>query len=380
MSARATRLVIERELREALRRKGVWALIALTFLGSTALVLAPELIPDDDNNRVMVVGPDTLGVVAALESTPVRDLEVSTGIDRRDGAEAIANRDADMAVILGGHPNLLVEDEDSDLVVIVREIVADRVVTARLTDEGIDPARVNAAFVAAVPEVEPIEPEREAREGAAFGVTMMLYILIVILSSQVAGAVAVEKSNRVSEVLLAIVPPRSLLFGKVIGVGCIGLLTLIAGTTPVIVRLLAGGDLPEDLGRTIVASSIWFVAGLALYLTVAGALGALVARQEETGVVVLPLTLFLILGYALAITAGDSTLGAVLAYIPLLSPMVEPYRIAIGAGSPIEYGASILLLIAAVVLASRVGAVVFRRAIVSTGRRLKLREALAGTD
>ncbi len=205
---------------------------------------------------------------------------------------------------------------------------------------------------------------------------MVLYLLTVILTSQVASGVAVEKSNRVSEVLLAIVPPRSLLFGKVIGVGCIGLVTLLAAATPVVVKFAIGGDLPSGLGPILLASSIWFVGGLALFLTLAGALGALVSRQEEAGSVVVPLTMILVVGYLTALSAGDSAVGAIMAYFPLTSPMVVPYRVAVGAGTMVEYVVSAVLLIGAVVLAARVGAVVFRRAIVRTGRRLKLREVL----
>lgn len=382
MTAHTTMLVIEREVREAARRKGIWALLGFTFLAATLLVLAPSLLPDpDDNNRVIVVGRDTIGLAEALEAATARELEVSFGIDRRDGADAIAGRDADVAVILGAsRPSMLVEDEDSELVVIVRELVADRVAATRLTDAGIDPGRVREAFAAAIPDVEPIDVEREGREAAAFGVTLVLYILTVVLTSQVANGVAVEKSNRVSEVLLAIVPPRSMLFGKVIGVGCIGLATLVAGATPVVIRMLSGSDLPEDIGRTLVGSSIWFIGGLALYLTLAGALGALVGRQEEAGSIVLPLTMFLVAGYIVAISSADSSVGAVLAYVPLLSPMIEPFRIAIGAGSAVEYVMSAVILFATVAVVARVGAAMFRRAIVRTGRRLTLREVLIGRD
>lgn len=374
MMSRATRLVVEREVREAARRKGIWALVILTFVGASALALAPNLLPEDDNHRVMVVGIDEIEVADALRSVPEPELEVSTGIDRRDAAEAIAAEDVDVAVLLGPRPSLLVEDEDSQLVDVVAEVVADRVVASRLEVAGIDPDDVRAAFVGAVPEVEPIDVDRAGREASAFGITLVLYILTVVLTSQVAGGVAVEKSNRVSEVLLAIVPPRSLLFGKVIGVGCVGLVTLLAGVTPVVIRLVAGGDLPSGLGRTLAASAAWFVGGLALYLILAGALGALVARQEEAGAVVVPLTMFLVVGYVIAISAADSSLGAVLAYVPLLSPMIEPYRIAIGAGSPVEYVISAVLLVLAIVVVARVGAVVFRRAIVQTGRRMRLRD------
>lgn len=370
----ATRLVIEREVRESARRKGVWALVAFTFLGASALALAPNLIPDDDNRRVMVVGEDAIGVTEALADVDEPRLEISFGVDRRDAADAIAAEEVDLAVLLVGPPSLLVEDEDSVLVDVVADVVADRVVATRLTADGIDPDRVRAAFVDAFPAIEPIDVERAGREASAFGITLVLYILTVVLTSQVASGVAVEKSNRVSEVLLAIVPPRALLFGKVIGVGCVGLVTLVAGVTPVLIRLAVGGDLPSGLGRTLVASAAWFVGGLALYLTLAGALGALVARQEEAGAVVVPLTMTLVIGYIIAITAADTSLGAVLAYVPLVSPMIGPYRVAVGAGSPVEYVTSAAILLASIVLVGRVGATVFRRAIVQTGRRVRWRD------
>ncbi len=367
-----------REVREAARRKGIWALVILTFVGASALSLAPSLLPDDDDpGRVMLVGADDIGLAPALDALDEREFEVTTGPDRAVATTAIEDDDIDMAVLFADRPILLVEDEGSRVVRLVSGVIADRVAAARLVDAGIDPSQVRAAYLDAEPVIEPLDDQRAGRELAALGITMVLYILTVVLTSQVASGVAVEKSNRVSEVLLAIVPPRSLLFGKVIGVGCIGLVTLLAGITPVAVRIVAGGNLPDGLGRTIVASAVWFLGGLALYLTMAGALGALVGRQEEAGAVVIPLTGLLVVGYFVAISAGDTPVGAVLAYVPFVSPMLEPYRIAIGAGSMIEYVLSAVVLFAAVGVAGRVGAVVFRRAIVRTGSRLRLRDLRA---
>ena len=76
----------------------------------------------------------------------------------------------------------------------------------------------------------------------------VLYLLLIGLTISVANGVAIEKSNRISEVLLAIVPPRPLLFGKVAGVGIMGLATLAFGVVPVVVRVLLGGGLPSGFG------------------------------------------------------------------------------------------------------------------------------------
>ena len=375
MSARTTRLVVEREVREAARRKGIWALVALIFLGSSALMIIPELIPEG-TDEIVVVGDDRFGVIDALEELPDRRVEVDAAANRDVAVAAVEAGDADLAVVLETPPIILVENEGSSLVTVVRETVANRVALVELGSRGVDPQSVGDAFTAATPVVEPIDVERSGREAAALALTALLYLLTVILTGQVANGVAIEKSNRVSEVLLAIVPPRSMLYGKVLGVGCIGLVTLLAGGLPVLARFVLGGDLPDGIGRTLLVSAAWFILGLALYLTIAGSLGALVSRQEEAGAVVGPLVTLLVAGYFVAVAAGDTALGAVLAYVPLISPMLEPYRIAVGAGSPIEYTLSLLILLASVVFAGRLGAVVFRRAIVRTGRKLSLREVL----
>jgi ABC-2 type transport system permease protein len=379
MTHRTTWLVIEREVREAARRKGVWALVGLVLLGSAALVVIPELIPDDDDSAdIVLVGDDAIDLTAALEAVPDPDIEVKAAPDRAAADLAIEEGDADLAVLLRGDevPALLVEDDTTELVAIVREVVTNRVAATRLAERGVDVAEVAAVFAEAAPEVTLVDAAQAGREGAAFVLTMVLYLVTVVLTSQVATAVAIEKSNRVSEVLLAIVPPRSMLVGKVVGVGSIGLVTFLAGALPITVRFALGGDLPEGVGRTLAVSGVWFLAGLVLYLTLAGSLGALVARQEEVGAVVTPLTMLLVAGYIAAISAGDSIVGLVLGVFPLTSPLVAPYRIAVGAGSPIEYAASIVILLVSIVVVGRVATVVFRRAIVRTGTRIKLRDVL----
>ena len=53
---RAVRLVIGREVREALRRKAVWVAAALALLATGALVIVPSLVSSDDARTVVVVG------------------------------------------------------------------------------------------------------------------------------------------------------------------------------------------------------------------------------------------------------------------------------------------------------------------------------------
>jgi len=379
MSVRTTRLVVEREVRESLRRRSMWVIIGAVFLGSVAVTLLPAVLPDgDDAGTVVLVGSDELGVTDAFDAMTDPEIETKTAADKDAAVAMIEDGDADVAVLLTESPPVVLTEEEGALSTIVTEVVASQLIVSGLVDAGLDQAAIDSAFAAARPTIELVDEERGGRQFSAFIVSIVLYMLTVLLTSQVASGVATEKANRVSEVLLAIIPPRSLLFGKVIGIGAIGVGTLAIAAAPPLVRYLLGAELPAGFGTTVAASAAWFVLGLALYLTLAGALGALVARQEEVGAVIGPLTMLLVAGYLVAISAGDSVVGQIFAYVPLTSPMVEPYRIAIGASNPIEMTLSLVILAVSVWLMGRVGTEVFRRAIVRTGTRIKLRDALRG--
>lgn len=386
----ATRLVAARELGQARRSKGIWATAAALFLASAAAMIIPDLLSSDDRPTydVAIVTGDHEGelelealeaVIGQTVDAIEADVELATVDALDDARQQVLDEDADVAVVPGDPPRILVRAGSHDrLVGALRQALATQELVDGLVDAGLSAAEVEGLLAAPPAELEELDTEREGRQGAAFVLSLVAYVLILMLMVSVANGVAVEKSNRISEVLLAIVRPGPLLFGKVLGIGIVGVLTLAAGALPVVVKILIGGDLPEGLGAALAGGAVWFVLGIALYLVLAGALGALVERQEEASSVVSPLSFLLIAAYFAGATSADSTVAMVLSYIPFTSPMVMPSRIAIGAASPLEMVVSALLSLAAVVVAARVAALIYGRAIVRTGRRLKVREVLAG--
>ena len=376
------RLVVERELRESLRRRSFWIISGLFLLASTALVVVPEFVGGGSNDRtVAVVGGDTsfTSVLSELADATDVDVEVDRVADARAARLSVDQGDADVAVDLTADPPLVItRSAGSTTVTLVRQAVTLSAFTTSLADAGLDEEQIAEVLSTSDTQVEELEPVDDARQGVAAVVTIVLYLLLLLLSTTVATGVAIEKSNRVSEVLLAIVPARHLLFGKVVGIAIVGTLTLLAGALPVLVRVAVGASLPDGTGSTLAASAAWFLMGLALYLSAAGALGALVDRQEEVGSTIAPLSGVLIVAYLVGVTSPDSPVATVLAYVPFTSPMVMPARIGLGVASPFEIVASLLLGVATVVVMARVAEQVYRRAIVRTGRKLSLRQVLRG--
>lgn len=381
---RALLLVVEREVRQALRRKATWVVAGLLLVTSTAAMVVPELTRDDSSPtyRVVVVeGSRALmrilgDAVASGDAT----LDLTTAPDVSTATRRIEDGDADVGVVGGTTPSILVEKGKHDrLVGAVYQALAADAALQRMQVAGLDPAEARAVLRAPAVGITAVDPGGADRRSAAGVLSFVMYLLLFSLMAQVAGGTAIEKANRISEVLLGIVRPGALLFGKIIGVGLIGLFVLLCGLIPVLVKVILGGDLPNGLGGALAGGAAWFLLGLGLYLVLAGALGALVERQEEVGTVITPLNITIIASYAVGSSSPDSPVARVLSLVPLSSPMVMPSRIAIGAASGVEMGVSLALGLAAVVLAARFGSVVYRRGIVHTGRRLKLLDVLRAT-
>jgi ABC-2 type transport system permease protein len=192
-----------------------------------------------------------------------------------------------------------------------------------------------------------------------------------------------EKSSRVVEVLLGTVPAVRLLAGKVLGTGLT--VFLQAGLAVVVALALAHATHSDVLHGTttlsIAATLVWLVLGYAFYSWVYAAAGATVSRQDQVQSLAFPLALPVIFGYIVSLSAATSgnpsLLVHVLAYLPPTAPLAMPTLVGLGAVSWWQFAASAVISLAGTVAVARVAAGVSQRAILQTGGRVRLREALA---
>lgn len=379
-----TWLVAEREIRESLRHKGIWVTAAVLLLAGLAIVVLPEVLPDGSDERDVL----TIGDVPAEVTTSLQESFEAAGIEltlepvaeTRVATTAIREGDADLA--LAWHDEqadtrIMQRTDGNDIAVaLVQQAIISYRTNVVFTENGVPPEVLSQADSIVPVTVDSVDSERGGRQGAAFGLTVVMYLVIMVLASGVASSVATEKANRVSEVLLAVVPVRSLLYGKVIGVGVVGFGMVVLGALPLLIKTITGGDVPEALGTTLASSGAWLAGGIVIYLLLAAMLGALADRAEEAGSAVMPLTIALVAIYLVSLGTTETVVGVVLSIVPLSSPIAMPARLAIGVAEPWEIVVSLALMAVSVVAVARFAAMIYGRAIVRTGRRLKLRELL----
>jgi ABC-2 type transport system permease protein len=170
--------------------------------------------------------------------------------------------------------------------------------------------------------------------------------------------------------------------GKVIGLGVISLVNLVAMVGVGLGVAAATGmlaDLPPGTASAAVSSIGWWLIALVLFGTLAGGVGSLVSRQEEAGSVLTPLIMSLSLSYVGAIfllNAPTSTFSQVLSIVPPFSAIAMPTRMAIAEVPAWEIALAIGLLALAAAGALALGSQLYKRSVLYTGSRMKLKDAL----
>ncbi len=205
-----------------------------------------------------------------------------------------------------------------------------------------------------------------------------------LFASLVLTGVLEEKASRVVEVILARIPARALLAGKIAGIGLLGLAQIGVTALAALVAVTAvhSIDVPAVRGSVLAWAMVWFVLGYALYATVYGALGSLGSRAEDAQSVAGPVMVLLTMAYFASffmIAQPASAAARTISYFPLTAPMAMPGRIAMGATAwwePVVAAALTLATIAGLVhLAGRL----YTSAILHSGPRLSLKDAWRST-
>jgi ABC-2 type transport system permease protein len=379
-------LVARREIITRVRERSFLISTLVTLLIVGAVVVLPSLFGgDDDEVTVGVVGNAAAVEPALRQAAAVQDatLTVRTYPDEAAARTAVTDGDAD-AVFLGAG-RVLVDEELSGTTGQVVQTAYRQVAGAeRLTEAGLDAGAVARALDVpplAVTAVDPPDPDADARRQAAFVGILLLYFQLIGYGIAVALGVVEEKASRVVELLLSTLRPWQLLAGKIIGIGLLGLGQLVLTGLVGIGAALATGaaDIPSGIAGVAGQVVIWFLLGYAFYACLFAALAALVSRQEEVQNVTAPLTIVLVGSFFIAITAlgdPDGTLARVASIVPPFSAMVMPLRSSTGSAPAWEVGLAMLLMVLAVVSLVRLAGRVYAGAVLRSGPRVALRDAL----
>ncbi len=375
-------LVAHREISTKLRDK--------TFIGSTVfmlvLVLAAVIIPALISGNG---GPDKIAVLNDAGAKIVQQADAINGddsfesvrvADRTAAEEAVTGGDVKAALIPADNGYVVLGDDrvDSDIQNSLREAVVNIGMEQNAAGAGLTPEELRANTGLHEELLNPGPLPEIVADFVNIGLALAFYMTALGFGMMIAQSVVQEKESRVVEILAAAVPIRALLWGKVIGNTVLALAQILVIAGASLIGLMVTGQ--TDILGVIAPVAGWFVVFFVLgFVALAGlwaVAGSLATRQEDLGSTTLPGQMILMIPFFFSVFAGSSA-KTVASFIPIASSMAMPGRMLTEDVPLWQPLVAIAALLVTTVLIVRLGARLYERTLLQTGRRLGYREALA---
>jgi len=237
-------------------------------------------------------------------------------------------------------------------------------------------------------ELDESDPDEDAKSLVAYAGGLLLFVTIMMFGQFVAYGIVEEKQNRVVEVLLSRIDSTSLLTGKVIGIGLLGLMqvAVIVGAAVIAISVVPTDGLAEvDLSvigiGAYLSLLVWYVLGFLMFSFVYAAFGATVSRLEDLQSVAFVPVILIVPAYlivTLSLGGNITALTRIASFVPFWAPIVMPLRIVSGDAQAWEVALSISIVLVTIWLIVRFASRVYRGAALRTGAKVKLSEAYRG--
>ncbi|RVW06398.1 ABC transporter permease [Rhodococcus spongiicola] len=391
-SVRAIALVARREFMTQVQKKSFLisnAVVLLVIIGGIVAASALSGTGDESSSKVGIVGDQSLSAALVATGDAVGNpVEVTEIGDEHTARSQVEHGDLDVALIphADGAVTAITQSEiDAPLRIVLDGAVAAQAQTDALAAQGVDASRLaqdTSSAAITVDAIDPPDPERGQRIALSMAVVVLLYMQILAFGMYVAMGVVEEKSSRVVELLLSTLRPLQLLWGKVIGIGAVGLAQLtVYGVVGVSAGTATGVlTLGSTAWGTLVGTLGWFVLGFAFFAVLYAAAGSMVSRQEDVNSTAMPLTVLVMGMFFAAFFSSqepEGTLSNVLSWVPPFSAILMPLRIAAGVASTTQVVTTVVLMLGVTVAMSAVAARIYQRSILRMGKTVSWREALA---
>ena len=387
----AVRLVAAREIRERVRGRIFRVGTIIILLVVAGAIVIPVLHKSSTSaEKVAVVGGDraalehlvraeAIRVGTTVEFVPEASVSAAHG-DLRSGALDLAVVDGDRVVV-----GLAIQPSDgSDISNLVEAVAVALGIEQSYTAAGLTTAQIQQLGSTKPVPIQSLEPAAKTHtvNGASVIGVILVFLMLTQYTTWILMGVMQEKASRVVEVLLATMRPLELLSGKVLG---IGLVAMGQAAAVLVVALILGEAVGSDVLHgaepvALAAALLWLLLGYTFYCWVYAAAGSMAERQDQVQTLALPLSLPMIVGYVIALTAASSGSASlfvkVLAYFPPTAPFAMPVLVGLGQVQWWGFTISVLVTLAATVLVARIASGIYLRAVLRTGASVRLRELM----
>ena len=233
------------------------------------------------------------------------------------------------------------------------------------------------------------QTEEKKVNGNIFAMMMMslvLFYAIYFCAYQVSSSITTEKTSKIMETLVTSTSPRTIVLGKTIGIGLVGLLQmiLIVGTALISAKMFLNPELLNSLldmssftPYLAIITIIYFILGYFAYALMYALTGSTVSKPEDIQSANGPVAIITVIGFYLSyftMMNPTSELNIFASLFPISSPFCMPFRIMMGLASGTDVAISIAILVITILVIAKVAIKIYSNAILNYGTKMSFKD------
>ena len=235
------------------------------------------------------------------------------------------------------------------------------------------------------------QTEEKSASGNVFVMMIMsivLFYAIYFCAYQVSSSITTEKTSKIMETLVTSTSPRTIILGKTIGIGLVGLAQMIVIVATALISAKAFLE-PELLENALdmsnitpylgIMTAIYFILGYLAYALLYALTGSTVSKPEDIQSANTPVALLAVIGFDLSyftMMNPTSDLNLFASLFPISSPFCMPFRIMMGLASIRDVALSIAILIVTIVVISHIAIKIYSNAILNYGTKMTFKDII----
>lgn len=235
------------------------------------------------------------------------------------------------------------------------------------------------------------QTEEQKVSGNVFVMMLMsivLFYAIYFCAYQVSSSITTEKTSKIMETLVTSTSPRTIVLGKTIGIGIVGLVQvcLIVGTTIISAKMCLDENLVNsvlDVSKITpylgIVTIIYFILGYFAYALLYALTGSTVSKPEDIQSANTPVALIAVIGFYLSyftMMNPTSDLNVLASMLPISSPFCMPFRIMMGLASTTDVLISIAILLITILIVAKVAIKIYSNAILNYGTKMSFKDMI----
>jgi ABC-2 type transport system permease protein len=250
-----------------------------------------------------------------------------------------------------------------------------------LTEEQLKSITPNFEFA-----LEQTDEEASGNVYAMMLLSLVLFYAIYFCAYQVSSSITTEKTSKIIETLVTSTSPKTIVLGKTLGIGIVGLLQMIllVGTALISAKtFLEPGILDSiiDVSKITpylgIITIIYFIFGYFEYALLYALTGSTVSKPEDIQSANGPIAILAVIGFYLSyftMMNPASELNVFASMFPISSPFCMPFRIMMGLAKPTDVIISIVILLITGIIIAKIAIKIYSNAILNYGTKMSFND------